>query len=143
MRLALAGVMLAAGGIKLMDLPASVRAVRAYELLPESLAVLVGNGLPVLEVLLGLLLLVGLFTRFSAVASGLLMVVFIVGVISAWARGLAIDCGCFGGGGAVDPDQTAYWEEIVRDAALLAGAVVLAAWPRVPLSLDRALDLTD
>ena len=30
-----------------------------------------------------------------------LMAVFIAGVISVWVRGLSIDCGCFGGGGAV------------------------------------------
>ena len=30
----------------------------------------------------------------------LLMVAFIIGISQAWARGLTIDCGCFGGGGA-------------------------------------------
>src|SRR5690606_29741037 len=102
-RLGLAAVALVAGLAKIGDLPGSVRAVRAYELLPETLAVLVGNALPMVEIVVGLLLLAGLFTRVAAAVFGLLMVAFVIGIISAWTRGLAIDCGCFGGGGQVEP----------------------------------------
>jgi uncharacterized membrane protein YphA (DoxX/SURF4 family) len=136
-------VALVAGSAKIDDLPASVRAVRAYELLPESLAVPVGNGLPMVEIILGVLLGTGLFTRASAALFGLLMVAFAVGIVSAWARGLAIDCGCFGGGGPVQPDETAYLVDILRDLLFVAGAVFLVRWPRTRLSLDRALALTD
>lgn len=142
-RLGLATVALVAGLAKIGDLPASVRAVRAYELLPETLAVLVGNGLPVVEVILGVLLLTGLLTRPSAALFGLLMVVFVAGIVSAWSRGLAIDCGCFGGGGAVEPDQTGYLGDLLRDLLFVAGAVFLVRWPRTRFSLDRALSLTD
>ena len=41
-------------------------------------------------------------------ATAVLLVVFIAAVASAAARGLSIDCGCFGGGGPVPPGQTAY-----------------------------------
>jgi hypothetical protein len=62
--------------------------------------------------------------------------VFVVGVAQAWARGLSIDCGCFGGGGAVAPGDTAYLQELMRDTSFL----VLAAWlivrPRTLLSID-------
>jgi uncharacterized membrane protein YphA (DoxX/SURF4 family) len=142
-RLGLAAVALAAGLSKIGDLPASVRAVRAYELLPEGLAVLVGNGLPMVEIILGVLLAVGLFTRAATVVFGALMVVFVAGIVSAWARGLAIDCGCFGGGGPVEPDETAYLWDILRDLLFVAGAVFLVRWPRTRFSLDRALSLTD
>jgi len=54
---------------------------------------------------------------------------FIIGVTSAWARGLSIDCGCFGGGGAVASDQTRYGTELLRDGALLVVAAVLIRWP--------------
>jgi len=142
-RLGLAAVALVAGFAKIGDLPGSVRAVRAYELLPETLAVLVGNALPMVEIVVGLLLLAGLFTRAAAVVFGLLMVVFVAGIISAWARGLAIDCGCFGGGGQVAPGETAYLEDTLRDLLFVAGAVFLVRWPRTRASLDRALALTD
>ena len=142
-RLGLAAVALVAGLAKIGDLPSSVRAVRAYELFPETLAVLLGNGLPMVEIVLGLLLLTGLLTRASAVLFGLLMVAFAVGIVSAWARGLAIDCGCFGGGGSVEPGQTAYLVDIGRDLLFVAGAVFLIRWPRTRFALDRALSRTD
>lgn len=142
-RLLLAGVLAAAGWLKLADPDASVRAVRAYRLLPETLAKATGFGLPVLELALAVLLLTGLGTRVAAVLSGLLMVVFVVGVGSAWARGLAIDCGCFGGGGQVDQGSTRYLQEILRDLGLLGAACWLAYRPASHLSADRALGLTD
>ena len=135
-RLVLAGVFAVAGALKLPDPGESLRAVRAYRLLPESLVPAVGYGLPALEVVLALVLLVGVATRFAAVVSAVLLVAFIVGVASAAARGLSIDCGCFGGGGEVAAVQTRYVEEIVRDAALLAGALLLVRWPSTRFSVD-------
>lgn len=140
-RLVLAGVALWAGAAKIADLEGSVRAVLAYDLVSGALADVAGYGLPVVELVLGLLLLAGLLTRPVAVANGLLMLVFIGGVASAWARGLSIDCGCFGGGGAVDPDETQYLSVIVRDVALLAGSMFLARWPQSRYSADGALGL--
>jgi uncharacterized membrane protein YphA (DoxX/SURF4 family) len=128
-----------AGAIKLPDPDASVRAVRAYQLLPEPVVQVVGFGLPVLEVAVALMLLLGLGTRVAAVITAVLMVAFIIGVASAWARGLTIDCGCFGGGGEVAADQTRYPEEIVRDVLLAAAAGVLAWRPRSRFSLDAVL----
>ncbi len=106
-RLVLAGFLGLAGILKLPDPAQSVRAVRAHDLLPEGVVQVVGYGLPVLEVALAGLLLLGLATRFAAVASAVLMVAFLVGVASAAGRGLAIDCGCFGGGGVVAPPRPA------------------------------------
>ncbi len=61
-RLVTGGVWLVAGALKLPDPAASVRAVRAYDLLPESVVPLVGHTLPVLEVVVGLCLVLGLLT---------------------------------------------------------------------------------
>jgi uncharacterized membrane protein YphA (DoxX/SURF4 family) len=139
LRLLLAGVFGVAGALKLPDPAESVRAVRAYQLLPESAAQVVGYGLPVLEVALALLLLLGLATRAAAALSAVLLVAFVVGVTSAAARGLTIDCGCFGGGGVVDAQDTRYTAELVRDAGLLAAALFLLVRPRSRLSLDSVL----
>lgn len=138
-RLVLAGVMLWAGLSKITNLDQSVLAVRAYQLLPYEWTQPVGYALPILEVLLGILLLIGLFTRFSAAAVTGLMLAFVVGIASAWARGLSIDCGCFGGGGEVAPEDTNYLGELIRDAGLLALAVWLTIRPRSPWSLDNWL----
>jgi protein-disulfide isomerase len=114
-----------------------LQTVRAYHLLPEPLVVALAYGLPALEMTLGLLLIVGLDTRLVAGLSGLRLLFFTAGIISVWARGLQIDCGCFGGGGF--SETTTYTWDIVRNLFLLAACVVLFIWPPRHLSLDRKL----
>ena len=138
-RLALAGVMLYAGWSKVTDLTGSVQNVLAYELFGYEVSRLIGILLPVVELALGALLLVGLLTRASAAATAALLVVFVAGIVSAWARGLAIDCGCFGTGGPVAPEDTAYLADIFRDLGFLLLAAWLVVRPRTLLSLDRLL----
>ena len=137
-RLVLGGVLLVAGVLKLGHTAASVQAVQAYRLLPPALADGAGVVLPILEVALGALLVLGLFVRWSAVAGGLLMVVFSAGIASAWARGLSIDCGCFGGGGAVTPGSASYLPDLARDAVLALLALYLVVRPSTRLALDPA-----
>ena len=132
----LGGVFLVAGVLKAIDPQASVAAVRAYQLLPDWIVTIVGWGLPFAEIALGLLLLAGIATRAVALGAAMLLVIFVAGVVSAAARGLSIDCGCFGGGGPVEPGQTAYGVELVRDAGLLLLALWLIWQPRSRLTLD-------
>ncbi|WP_190209181.1 MauE/DoxX family redox-associated membrane protein [Kitasatospora indigofera] len=138
-RLALAVVWGWAGLAKISDPAEAAQAVRAYEILPESLVKPVGYALPFLEVALAVLLVIGLGVRIVAVVSALLLLTFIAGITSAWVRGISIDCGCFGGGGTVDASQTEYLQEILRDT----GFLLLAAWlvyrPRTKLSADAWL----
>ena len=138
-RLVLGGVLLVAGGLKVGAIGESILAVRAYRLLPYDLTTIVGTVLPFAEVLLGLMLITGTFTRISAILGGLLMVAFIIGISSAWARGLTLDCGCFGGGGEITGEAAfaAYPWEIARDVGLAACGAWLAFWPRTPFSLDN------
>ena len=138
-RLGLAAVWLISGGIKAADSGQTYVAVRAYDVLPLDAVGPVAAVLPWLELALGLLLLVGLGVRAVATVSAVVLLVFVAGVVQAWVRGLAIDCGCFGGGGAVDPDATAYGLELLRDAGFLALAVWLIARPRTLAALDGIL----
>ena len=139
LRLVVGGVWIVAGAIKLPDPAQSVAAVRAYQILPSDLVTPVGQLLPILEVVIGLLLVLGLLTRAAAVASAVLFVVFIAGIASVWARGINIDCGCFGGGGANPDAASQYPWEIARDAALLAASLFLAWLPQSRLALDNVL----
>jgi uncharacterized membrane protein YphA (DoxX/SURF4 family) len=119
-RLLVGGVFVVAGALKVDDPEASVRAVQAYRLLPTGVAEVVGYTLPAVEI-----------------GIGVLLVAFVIGVSSAWARGLSIDCGCFGGGGAVAPGATRYVEELLRNAGLILAAAYLVLRPQTRLSLDR------
>lgn len=139
-RLVLAGVWLYAGGTKVTDLDGSIRSVNAYELFPFSVAQVIGAALPMVEILLGVLLLAGLLTRPLALVSAVFLVAFIGGIISAWARGLRIDCGCFGSGGPLAEGQSpAYLQDMLRDIGFLAVASILVIWPHTWFSLDRLL----
>ncbi|MFP5417373.1 MAG: MauE/DoxX family redox-associated membrane protein [Actinomycetes bacterium] len=137
-RLLLGGVLLVAGALKVGTLGESVLAVRAYQLLPYELTEVVGTALPFVEILLGLLLVTGTFTRLSAILGALLMAAFTFAIASAWARGLTLDCGCFGGGGEIPAEQAfaAYPWEIARDLGLVACGAWLDVFPRTPFSLD-------
>ena len=139
-RLVVGGVWLVAGLLKLPDPAQNVRAVRAYQLLPEAVVPTLGHLLPVLEVLVGLCLLLGVLTRFAAGLSALMLAAFVVGISSAWARGLAIDCGCFGGGAGPTVNATAaYPWDIARDVGLLLLSGWLVWRPRTPYAVDNVL----
>jgi protein-disulfide isomerase/uncharacterized membrane protein YphA (DoxX/SURF4 family) len=137
-RLALAGVWFYAVAYKLADPQSFIRAIRAYRLVPESFVVPIGYGVPVFEVVVGTLFLVGLGIRAAAVISLIRLVVFTAAIASAWARGLQIECGCFGGGGFAT-SGTHYLQDIIRNT-LLMGMTALLVWrPRSPFSLDNLL----
>ncbi|HYH28776.1 MAG TPA: MauE/DoxX family redox-associated membrane protein [Pseudonocardia sp.] len=138
-RLGLAAVWLVSGGLKAADPDQTYVAVRAYDVLPTAGVELVAALLPWLELALGALLLVGVGTRLVAVFSAALLLVFVAGVTQAWVRGLSIDCGCFGGGGAVEPGETTYVQELLRDAGFLLMAGWLIARPRTVFALDDRL----
>jgi len=89
-RLVLGGVFLWAGWEKLADPRGFVQAVRAYDVTPEWLSKAIGYGLPVLEVCLAALLIVGVITRIAAAVSAALMLVFLIGIVQAAIRGLKL-----------------------------------------------------
>jgi hypothetical protein len=75
--------------------------------------------------------------RLSAFLGGALMVVFIAAISQAWARGLSIDCGCFGGGGAIDPSETKYLSEILRDIAFALLGFYLFRYPLTRFAVEK------
>jgi uncharacterized membrane protein YphA (DoxX/SURF4 family) len=138
-RLITGGVWIVAGALKLADPYESVRAVRAYDLLPEAVVPTVGHLLPVLEVVLGALLVLGLLTRAAAIGSAFLFVAFVIAIASVWARGIEIECGCFGGGGAKEGASSSYPWEIARDGGLLLLSLFLVWLRSSRLALDTYL----
>jgi protein-disulfide isomerase len=145
-RLTLAAVFGWAALSKITDPDGTVRSVRAYRLLPEALATTFGRGLPWMELALAVLLALGLALRLTAALTAGLLAVFTGAIVSAAARGLRIDCGCFGSGGPTENPH--YAGEIGRDLALTATAAALAWFgrshlavgPRPPLAPHEATD---
>ena len=138
LRIVLGGVFVYAGSLKVTHPKEAGLAVQAYRLFPPEFARVVGYALPTIEICLGILLILGLFTRVAAALTGVLLVAFIIGVASVWARGYNIDCGCFGGGGDVTGAgrNARYAKEVVRDGVLALVAAWLVYRPRTALSTD-------
>ena len=139
-RLGLAAVWLVSGSLKIADPIGSAIAVGAYDVLPGEAVGLVATVLPLLELALGVLLLAGIGTRLAGLVSAVLLAGFVSGLLQAWARGLSIDCGCFGGGGPVAPGQERYGGALLRDLGFLALALWLSVRPRTLLAVDRIWD---
>ncbi|MCL1907507.1 MAG: DoxX family protein [Propionibacteriaceae bacterium] len=141
-RLILGGALLIAGLLSITDLSQSLRAVQAYQLpFPDALVTVIGYGLPVLEILVGVVIIAGLFTRWTALLGGLMMVIYIAGITSAWVRGLSIDCGCFTPGGFLEPgESTKYLQDILRDLGFALCAIWLIIFPQSRFSLDSWID---
>jgi uncharacterized membrane protein YphA (DoxX/SURF4 family) len=140
LRVAVGGVFIFSGYTKILDIDETIRSVRNYQLLPEAIVPTVGSALPILELLLAVLLIAGLLTRVTAAVTFLLSLAFFIGVASAWARGLQIECGCFNKGGELAAGKTAqYLPEILRDVGFLVLAGILLFKPRSRFSVDGLL----
>jgi uncharacterized membrane protein YphA (DoxX/SURF4 family) len=124
---------------KLGSPESNAQSVRDFRILPESLVTPFGYAQPYFELALGLLLILGLGTRLVAIMSALLLLVYIGGIISLGARGIAITCGCGGSGGAVAPGHTRYTLDVLRDLLYILPAAWLIWKPASKLSLERAL----
>jgi thiol-disulfide isomerase/thioredoxin/uncharacterized membrane protein YphA (DoxX/SURF4 family) len=136
-RLALGSVFLYAGLAKALHESEAVLAVRGYELLPDLLLWPVALGFAWLEIALGALLLLGLWSRFAAVGAAVLSAVFLIALVQARVRGLQISCGCFGGDGQ---GTGVAWLDLLREPPLLAAASFLARRRCGPLRLDQLLE---
>ena len=134
-RLIAAAIWLAAGIAKIADLTAFKQEVAAYDVAPTGLVEPTAYALPLVEVALGIYLVVGLLVRPAAALSTALMLLFIGVQAQAWARGLSIECGCFGG----LSKETVGAGTIVRDILLTIPSLVLLLKPARHLSLDRRL----
>jgi uncharacterized membrane protein YphA (DoxX/SURF4 family) len=94
-RLILGGVYIYASWDKILHPAAFAEAVFNYQILPSQLINLMALVLPWLELILGLLLLSGIWMSGAVLGVNLLMVVFLSALIFNTARGLNLSCGCF------------------------------------------------
>jgi putative oxidoreductase len=121
LRIAVGAAFVYAGAIKLGDPLQFADNIASFRILPDSFINPLALSLPMFEVLSGGLLAAGWFRRPAALAIVIVSVVFLAAIASALARGLTIDCGCFGSG---VPSRERMWLDLGRDMILLVGALV-------------------
>ena len=94
-RVILGIVLIYASIVKIVHPAEFAKAIGNYNVLPFGLENLLGIVLPVLELLVGTCLVLGIMIDGSAIIAGGMMVVFIIAISQALFRGIDINCGCF------------------------------------------------
>ena len=95
-RLVLGGLFVYAGAVKVLGPLDFAQNIRNYRLVGQSLSFIAAVVLPWLEILAGVALAAGIWKRASALIISGLLVFFILLTLVTIARGLDVDCGCFG-----------------------------------------------
>jgi uncharacterized membrane protein YphA (DoxX/SURF4 family) len=93
--------------------------IDSYKIVPLSIVVWMAKILPWIEVVVGVLLIVGVGVRWAGLAVTGLLIVFMIALTHAALGGLEINCGCFGNN-SVKPSH-----ELILDAGLLAVALTV------------------
>jgi uncharacterized membrane protein YphA (DoxX/SURF4 family) len=123
------GLFVYAGVIKALDPVVFARDIGNYQMLPWPIGVWLALYLPWLEIFCGLALMTRVLYRGGVFILTALMVLFIVITIVARARGLDVDCGCFG---HATKSLSFAWH-LALDFLLLGGLVLLWKQPvRLP-----------
>jgi len=118
-RLVLGVVFILASVDKIASPEAFSVSVEAYRLLPFPAINIFALLVPWLELLCGVFLLAGYMVRGSSLISSILLCLFTFAIISAMARALNIDCGCFGGAYRAPVS----WTRVGEDLGLLVLAL--------------------
>jgi uncharacterized membrane protein YphA (DoxX/SURF4 family) len=119
-RLVLGGLFVYAGAVKVLDPLDFAQNIRNYQLVGQSLSFIAAIVLPWLEILAGLALILGVWTRGAALVVAGLLVFFIVLTTVTMIRGLDVDCGCFG-----SLSRKSGWGVILEDLGMLAMGLAL------------------
>jgi uncharacterized membrane protein YphA (DoxX/SURF4 family) len=137
-RLIVGGTLLAAGILKIGHFDALASTIASYRIpfLAPAVIAPISVAIPLIEVLLGAYILIGLYTRVMSALALCEFVVFAAAVASVVMRGISASCGCFGPGDT----RPASWVEVARDLGLAALAAFL--WWRGPgvLALDSRMN---
>jgi len=110
---------------KLVDIERySVAMVYNFDILPGPIAIAFGWVLPFIELICGITLLFGIFTRLSAFGVGLLGISFLITKIILLSRGTDVECGCFGAIGSTMASWSVYLDPIIT---LLSMTIVFSS----------------
>jgi uncharacterized membrane protein YphA (DoxX/SURF4 family) len=110
--------------------------VATYQILPLSLINIQAIGLPWLELIIGVMLIVGIWTREASLITVGMNIMFIVAIVITLYRGEEIMCGCFA---SADAGHEIGWDLVVRDFGLMiVGIFLIWVGPRW-LALDQLI----
>ncbi|CAN5887049.1 hypothetical protein BH23ACT12_BH23ACT12_12270 [soil metagenome] len=133
-RFAFGTMFLAAGASKLSDLGEFADAIRLYRIIPGATAGAVAKTVAVIEVVLGVVLILGIGIPFAAVAGSILLVIFAIAMGINLIRGRQIPCGCKR---ESEPIQV---KHILRNVLSVAALLSLASLPAHQWAIDALIE---
>ena len=140
-RFFMAYIWISAGLSKLGGISGVAQSIEAYGIFTQEWAGYLATIIGPLELVGGVLLLIGLGLKPASKLSIVVLTLFIIGIAQAWARGLQLDCGCFG---QVDPATVSnfgleYTKVIIRDLFFIALSLWTVFRPFTKWSLDSII----
>ena len=148
LRVGLGAVFCIAAWTKLGDVQSFAESIKGFQVVDadsyEHLIVFAAFTMPWVEMIAGVLLVLGLWTRASAVTIAVMLVLFMGALIHViMDDSVDADCSCFGNI-AVICENTVGWCQVIRDVVLLVPAIYLIWRGGGRLGLDalaeRAVD---
>ena len=122
-RLVLGGVFIYASLDKIANPAEFAKAIGNYHVLPFGLENLLALFLPLLELLTGILLIVGIMVDGATILIISMNIVFIFAISQALARGISIECGCFSV--STEGGSNIGFQTILRDFVYLIMAFII------------------
>lgn len=146
LRVALGGVFLFAAYNKIPAIQSFAEAIKGFRVIdadthPE-LIVIAAFVIPWFELIAGLMLVLGLRARSAALGLGLLLVVFMGGLLNVIFSGISADCSCFGDT-KFPCGTTVGWCQVIRNVVLLIPTAYLLWRGPGRVSLDSMLEKGD
>lgn len=140
LRVVTGGLFLWAATMKLRDPLEFYFSIKGFKLLPEHILDPLAFVVPWTEIVCGVALVVGAWSRSAALVIGGMLVVFMGAILSVILReDVHVECGCFGDFTLMCPPGAVGWCNIGQNAVLLAIALPVMIWGGGMLSVDRAL----
>ena len=141
LRLILGAIFIYASVNKLFHGEEFAKAIKNYEMLPLFTINFLAIILPYIEFVTGILLITGIYKKGSSAIAILSLVVFLIALTSAYARGLDINCGCF------SLENTASKSDILtrifEDLIMLIVAVVVYIFSGMKKVEESKIDLKE
>jgi uncharacterized membrane protein YphA (DoxX/SURF4 family) len=134
-RVYLGGVFLLACYHKLLDPRSFAVDVATYQLLPLASVNLFALVLPWVELLAGVMLVLGLRVRAASLLTTGMMVAFMLALGWALHLGLDMSCGCFASQATAKGD-TISWHTMLRDGTWLVLSLYILLFDRRPIGLE-------
>jgi uncharacterized membrane protein YphA (DoxX/SURF4 family) len=126
-RLILGGIFVYASLEKIAQPLEFAKIIKNYQVLPDFLITLPALILPWLELLAGVLLIAGIWTRSAALLLSMLLLAFILALGVNAVRGIDVSCGCFSTSAG---DTENAWVLIFRDLLILLPGLLIIFFNR-------------